>query len=49
VASLPLTGTGKKQGTTTQTAPNQTAGPLPASVSVLGSLLMSQNLAYFVE
>jgi hypothetical protein len=26
--SLPLTGTGKKQVTATQTAPNQTAGPL---------------------
>jgi hypothetical protein len=25
---LPSTGTGKKQGTATQTAPNQTAGPL---------------------
>jgi hypothetical protein len=29
--SQPFTGTGKKQGTATQTAPNQTAGPLGAS------------------
>jgi len=28
LASLPFTGTGKKRGTATQTAPNQTAGPL---------------------
>jgi hypothetical protein len=28
LGSAPLTGTGKKQGTATQTAPNQTAGPL---------------------
>jgi len=28
LASLPSTGTGKKHGTATQTAPNQTAGPL---------------------
>ena len=27
-SSLPSTGTGKKRGTATQTAPNQTAGPL---------------------
>jgi hypothetical protein len=27
-SSLPSTGTGKKHGTATQTAPNQTAGPL---------------------
>jgi len=28
LASPPSTGTGKKRGTATQTAPNQTAGPL---------------------
>jgi len=28
LASQPSTGTGKKQVTATQTAPNQTAGPL---------------------
>jgi hypothetical protein len=28
---MPSTGTGKKRGTATQTAPNQTAGPLCAS------------------
>ena len=28
LSSLPSTGTGKKRGTATQTAPNQTAGPL---------------------
>jgi len=36
LASLPFTGTGKKRGTATQTAPNQTAGPLrvmPAEVN----------------
>jgi hypothetical protein len=31
LASLPSTGTGKKRGTATQTAPNQTAGPLAVS------------------
>ena len=31
LGSLPSTGTGKKQCTATQTAPNQTAGPLAAT------------------
>jgi hypothetical protein len=32
-SSLPSTGTGKKHGTATQTAPNQTAGPLVVTSS----------------
>ena len=32
--SLPSTGTGKKRCTATQTAPNQTAGPLVAKITV---------------
>ena len=35
-SSLPFTGTGKKQVTATQTAPNQTAGPLWLIISIRG-------------
>jgi hypothetical protein len=33
-SSPPSSGTGKKQGTATQTAPNQTAGPLGVTLSL---------------
>ena len=44
MASRPSTGTGKKRGTATQTAPNQTAGPLVAIRNIPNTTIMSKIL-----
>jgi hypothetical protein len=49
ISSLPPTGTGKKRGTATQTAPNKTAGPLggiarkPQDCLYIREFMVTQN------